>query len=144
MFGVIKNYDGEAQAGTISNGKEDFKFVISDWIANAPPEQGDQVKFDLRGVTPYNINLYAATLSQQNEAVKRKALAFVLALFLGFVGAHRFYLGYYRIGVIQIIVNGLLLMVAGLPGYALLWGFVEAFLILGGHLDKDALGRLLK
>jgi TM2 domain-containing membrane protein YozV len=142
MIGVIKDYDPETQAGSITNGKEVFKFEIKDWIAGAPPEQGDQVKFDLRGVIPFNINLYAAVLDK-SQGVKRKAIAVALAFLAGFVGAHRFYLGYYRLAVTQIIVNGLLWM-AGLPGYAFLWGFVEAVLLLGGHLDKDAEGRPFK
>lgn len=142
MIGVIQHYDPESQSGTISTGKEQFTFDMSVWIAGAPPEQGDHVKFDLRGVKPYNINLYAATLEKE-EAVKRKFIAFLLALFLGYLGIHRFYLGYYRVGATQIVVNFLLWRV-GLPGYAFLWGFVEAILILGGHFDKDAKGRPLK
>ncbi len=142
MIGIIKSYDPETQSGTIVNGKEQFKFDISVWIAGAPPEEGDHVKFDLSGVKPFNINLYAATLDK-DSAVKRKLVAMLLALFLGFVGVHRFYLGFYRVGITQIIVNGLL-WVAGLPGYAFLWGFVEAVLIFGGHIDKDAQGRPLK
>jgi hypothetical protein len=62
MIGVIKAYDPETQTGTISTGKEDFQFDMSKWIANAPPEQGDHVKFDLAGVKPFNIDLYAASL----------------------------------------------------------------------------------
>jgi TM2 domain-containing membrane protein YozV len=143
MIGVIKVYNPETQTGSISIGKEDFQFEIKDWIANAPPEQGDHVKFDLRGLKPFNIDLYAATLDKA-AAVKRKYLAIFLAFFFGYAGAHRFYLGYYRIAVTQIIVNTLLVVVAGLPGYAFLWGFVEAVLLLGGHIDKDALGRPLK
>jgi TM2 domain-containing membrane protein YozV len=143
VIGVIQNYDPEAEAGTISNGKELFQFILGDWIAGAPPEQGDHVTFDLRGVKPCNINLYVAALDK-GDAVKRKYLAVFLALLFGYVGAHRFYLGYYRIAVTQIIVNTLLIVVAGIPGYAFLWGFVEAILILGGHIDKDAQGRPLK
>jgi TM2 domain-containing membrane protein YozV len=143
MIGVIKDYDTETQTGSISNGKEVFQFEIGDWIAGAPPEHGDHVKFDLRGVKPYNINLYAASLDK-GGAIKSKWIAFGLAFFVGYVGAHRFYLGYYRIGIIQIVVNTLFIMVAGLPGYAFLWGFVDAILILGGHIDKDAQGRPLK
>ncbi len=142
MIGVIQNYDPESQSGTINTGKEQFTFDMSVWIAGAPPEPGDHVKFDLRGVKPYNVNLYAATLDK-GEAVKRKVTAFLLALLLGYLGAHRFYLGFYRIGVTQIVVNFLLWRV-GLPGYAFLWGFVEAILILGGHFDKDVKGRPLK
>ena len=142
MIGVIQTYDPETESGTISNGKELFKFEIGSWIAGAPPEQGDHVKFDLRGEIPFNINLYAATLDK-GDAVKRKAIAIALALLVGYVGGHRIYLGYYRMAVTQIIVNSAL-WVAGLPGYAFLWGFVEAVLLLGGHIDKDAQGRPLK
>lgn len=142
MIGVIKEYDPETQTGTITIGKELFPFDIKDWIAGAPPEQGDHVKFDVRGVKPFNIDLYAATLDK-GEAVKRKYLAVFLAFILGLVGAHRIYLGYYRIAIIQIVINGML-WVAGLPGYAFLWGFVEAILLIGGHIDKDAQGRPLK
>lgn len=142
MIGVIKDYDPETQAGSISNGKEVFEFEIKDWIANAPPEQGDHVKFDIRGVKPCNIDLYAATLDK-GGAVKRKHLATGLALILGWAGGHRFYLGYYRIAITQLIVTALL-VVAGLPGYILLWSFVDAILIFGGHIDKDAQGRPLK
>lgn len=144
MIGIIKEYDPETQSGSITNGKEVFKFELKGWIANAPPEQGDHVKFDLRGgATPFNINLYTASLDKGN-AVKSKWIAFGLAFLLGMTGAHRFYLGYYRIGITQIIVNTLLVVVAGLPGYAFLWGFVDAILILGGHIDKDAQGRPFK
>lgn len=143
MIGIIKEYDPETQAGTLTNGKEVFKFELNDWIANAPPEAGDHVKFDLRGVVPFNINLYTATLDK-GEAVKRKSIAVVLALFLGFAGAHRFYLGYYRMAFTIIFVNALLVKVIGAPQFAILWGLIETVLLLGGHIDKDAQGRPLK
>jgi len=143
MIGVIKEYNPETQSGTISIGKEVFQFEISEWIANAPPEEGDHVEFDLRGVKPFNINLYAANLDK-SLAVKRKYISILFAFFLGVIGAHRIYLGYYRLAIIQIIINSLLFFAAGLPGYAFLWGFVEAILLFGGHIDKDAQGRPLK
>ena len=142
MLGVIQSYDSETQAGAISNGKELLQFDISDWIAGAPPEQGDHVTFDLRGVKPCNINLYVATLNK-GEAVKYKYLALFLALVLGWAGGHRCYLGFYRLAIIQLTIT-ILLIVAGLPGYILLWSFVDALLIFGGHIDKDAKGRPLK
>lgn len=143
MLGIIKEYDPETQSGTLFNGKETFKFELKDWIANAPPESGDQVKFDLHGNNPANINLYAASLDK-GGAVKSKWIAFGLALLLGVTGIHRIYLGYYRIAITQIIVNTFLIVIAGVPGYAFLWGFVDAILLLGGHIDKDAQGRPFK
>jgi hypothetical protein len=142
VYGLIKAYDPETQTGTITIGKENFQFEIKDWVADAPPEYGDEVVFELRGVKPFNINLRGALLNN-SEAVKSRYIAIALAFFLGWAGIHRFYLGYYRVGITQIIVNGLL-VVAGLMGYAVLWGFVESFLLFSGHLDKDAEGRPLK
>ena len=143
MYGVIRDYDPETQTGTLSNGKENFQFELSAWIAQAPPEQGDQVKFDLAGVKPFDIDLYAATLDK-GDAAKSKWLAVGLALLLGFVGAHRFYLGHYRMAFTIIAVNALLIKVIGAPQFAILWGIIETVLLLGGHIDKDAKGRPLK
>jgi TM2 domain-containing membrane protein YozV len=39
------------------------------------------------------------------QAVKYKYVAAVLALFLGFTGLHRFYLGFYKLGFAQLAVN---------------------------------------
>jgi TM2 domain-containing membrane protein YozV len=142
VLGVIQSYDPETETGAISTGKELLQFVISDWIAGAPPEQGDQVTFDLLGIRPCNINLYVANLNK-GEAVKYKYLAILLALITGWAGGHRLYLGFYRLAIIQLSITALLI-VAGLPGYILLWSFVDALLLFGGHIDKDAQGRPLK
>ncbi|MEQ1558169.1 MAG: TM2 domain-containing protein [Methyloglobulus sp.] len=142
MIGIIKHYDAETQSGTITNGKEIFNFDASVWIASAPPEIGDEVTFDLAGVKAFKVNLRGATLNT-SAAVKYKYVALALALLLGWAGVHRIYLGYYRLAIIQIIATGLLIA-AGLPGYVLLWSFVEAILIFGGQIDKDAANRPLK
>ncbi len=56
---------------------------------------------------------------------------------LGAFGIHRFYLGYTRIGILQIILT----LVTG--GTAGLWGFVEGLLILFGDWGRDVYGRPL-
>ena len=83
------------------------------------------------------INLLGVVLATP-KAVKSKYIAGALALFLGFLGAHRFYLGFYKLGLAQIAVT------AATVGYGALWGFIEAVLILSGNLNKDAKGRPLK
>jgi TM2 domain-containing membrane protein YozV len=143
VLGIVKHFDPESQSGSITNGKENFDFDLSVWVANAPPEQGDEVVFDLSGVKPFNINLRGALLNK-DEAVKSKYIAAILAFLLGWAGVHRFYLGFNRVGIIQILFTVFLVRLAGLPGYAVLWGFVETILILTGHFDRDAKGRPLK
>ena len=55
---------------------------------------------------------------------KSKVLAGLLGIFLGGFGIHRFYLGYFRIGLLQ-----LLLSICSL-GLTSIWGFIEGILIL--------------
>jgi TM2 domain-containing membrane protein YozV len=57
---------------------------------------------------------------------KQKLIAGLLGIFLGSIGIHRFYLGYNKIGVYQIIATVLTCGAAGL------WGFIEGILYLVG------------
>lgn len=67
---------------------------------------------------------------------KSKLVAGLLGIFLGWLGIHRFYLGYIGIGIIQIIVSFC-------TGIGALWGIIEGILILVGTINKDADGRPL-
>jgi TM2 domain-containing membrane protein YozV len=71
---------------------------------------------------------------------KSKVVAGVLGILVGWLGIHRFYLGYTQIGIIQIVVS---VVTCGIGG---IWGFVEGILILVGHesFRTDADGRPLK
>ncbi len=71
---------------------------------------------------------------------KSKLVAGLLGIFVGGLGIHRFYLGYTRIGVIQIVVTVVTC------GIGAIWGFVEGILYLVGSsgYTTDADGRPLK
>lgn len=71
---------------------------------------------------------------------KSKIAAGLLGIFLGGFGVHRFYLGYTKIGVIQIVVT---LVTCGIGS---LWGFVEGILYLvgAGGYTTDSTGRPLR
>jgi|GEM_PF-2449616 len=68
---------------------------------------------------------------------KSKVTACLLGIFLGFAGAHRFYLGFTGIGLAQIAAT---VCTCGIGG---LWGFFEGLLILAGVFTKDANGNAL-
>ncbi len=69
---------------------------------------------------------------------KSKLAAGLLGIFLGSLGIHRFYLGYTKMGIIQIIVT---LLTCGVGG---LWGEIEGILILcGTAITTDANGNPL-
>jgi TM2 domain-containing membrane protein YozV len=71
---------------------------------------------------------------------KSKIVAGLLGIFVGGLGVHRFYLGFTKIGVIQIIVT---ILTCGIGS---LWGFVEGILYLigAGNYTTDATGRPLR
>lgn len=137
MIGHIESYDPESQTGVIKSEEEAYTFHLDDWDAQVPPDQGDDVNFVVEETTARKINLVGAYLAPP-KAAKYKYVAAFLALFLGFTGLHRFYLGFYRLGLAQLVFTALT------AGYGALWGFIDAILLFAGHITKDAKGRPLK
>ena len=137
MIGHIESYDPESQTGVIKSEEKSYTFHFDDWAAEVSPDVGDDVNFDAEEMLARKINLVGAYLAPP-KAVKYKYVAAVLALFLGFTGLHRFYLGFYWLGLAQLALT------AATVGYGALWGFVEAVLLFTGNINKDAKGRPLK
>ncbi len=137
MIGYIESYEPDNQIWVIKSEEKSYTFHLDDWVAQVPPDVGDDVNFDIEGTIARNINLVGAYLTPP-KAVKYKYVAAALALFLGFTGLHRFYLGFYWLGIAQLALT------AATVGYGALWGFVEAVLLFAGHINKDAKGRPLK
>lgn len=137
MIGHIESYDPDNQAGVVKSEENVYTFYLDDWIAQVPPDPGDDVTFEEEGGIARNITLVGAYLAPP-KAVKYKYVAALLALFLGFTGLHRFYLGFYWLGIAQLALT------AATVGYGALWGFVEAILLFTGRIEKDAKGRPLK
>ena len=75
---------------------------------------------------------------------KSKIAAGLLGIFLGGLGIHRFYLGYTKIGIIQLVL-AIVLSVLGL-GFLALWGLIEGIMILAGavYFQRDAHGVPLR
>ena len=69
---------------------------------------------------------------------KSRIAAGILGILLGAFGAHRFYLGYVGIGIIQIIVTILTAFIGGL------WGIIEGIIIVAGGEWNDSDGKPLK
>ena len=92
MIGYIESFHPDNQTGTIKTETETYTFHLDDWVAQVPPDIGDDVTFENDETAARKIDLVGAYLAAPT-AVKRKYVAVALALFLGFTGMHRFYLG---------------------------------------------------
>ncbi len=75
--------------------------------------------------------------SEPEFSHKSRSTAGYLGIFLGPIGAHRFYLGYNGMGILQIAVTFLTVVGA-------LWGIYEGMTILWGSKWRDSQGRLLR
>lgn len=137
IIGQIESYDSETKTGLVKDQEEFFKFDETSWVSNLLPEQGDAVTFELNDGVVVNMRLVAES-TKLVEAVKKRWIATTLALFLGAIGAHRFYLGFYKLGLAQLVVTALT------QGYGVLWGVIDTVLLFAGHINKDAKGRPLK
>ena len=138
MIGQIESYDDERQTGAIKYEGKFYEFHIDDWESDAEPKKGDNVDFipeDDGSAT--NVGLVGAYLNDL-KPVKNHYIAAFLGVFLGFIGLHRLYLGFYGIAAIQIVIFSIFGAVAAF------WGFTEGILLFGGHIYKDAKGRPLK
>ena len=69
---------------------------------------------------------------------KSRIIAGILAIVLGSIGAHDFYLGYTKKGIIH-----LLMFVFFLGWFSSIWALIEALYIFTGKTDTDADGNPL-
>ena len=137
MLGHIESYDEACQTGVVKHEDQYFEFHIDQWSSESPPKPGDDIDFDHEDGKITDISLVGAYLVD-TKPVKSRIVASLLGIILGALGAHRIYLGFYRIAAVQIAVT----LLTG--GYGVLWGFTEGVLIFFGHINKDAKGRFLK
>ncbi len=137
MIGKITSYDEDTQTGVIKCGMSFFNFHMDTWKEQETPQVGDGVFFRQRRNKVLEVCL-AGDYLPKGEPVKSRLIAGLLGIVLGGVGAGRFYLGFYTMGLLQLIFTVVTL------GFGLMWGFVDGVLILMGQIIKDAKGRPLK
>lgn len=143
MIGHIESYDNDVQTGVIKYEGKFYEFYIDVWTSEQPPKAGDDVDFLAEEGVVTEVGLLGAYVKDMRP-VKRRILAGILAFLFGFLGIHRFYLGFYSVGVAQIMFTTITMMVGFGVGLGVVWGFAEAFLLLTGNMHKDGKGRPLK
>lgn len=85
-----------------------------------------------------------SNISELDYKVKNKLLAGLLSLFLGTMGIHRFYLGYIKIGILQLVLWILGYFTSGVTWIIVeVWVLIECILIFTGKI-KDSSGHPLE
>lgn len=104
MKGQILDYSVQTNSGVISDGDGGrYTFAGSEWKGDAPPTRGMSVDFDVQGDAA--VGVYKALGGTSGTSPKNKTAAGLLAIFLGGLGIHKFYLGYTGPGLVYLLTN---------------------------------------
>ncbi|MEO1895127.1 MAG: TM2 domain-containing protein [Methylococcales bacterium] len=143
--GHIAAYDSKNKTGILSTNKNNksYYFELADWHEDNQPYGGCLVAFDAEEVHKkygkvLKMELIGEYTGPQGEAVKSRRLAVFLSICLGGAGAGRFYLGFWKLGIAQVVAT------VGTLGFAVVWGVLEGILMLMHRIDRDAQNRPLK
>lgn len=116
MQGAILSFDVASGTGMIAceDGNR-YRFALADWAITDPPGKGAVVEFSLRedGQAKDIRKSDAAPIA--TAKAKSRTAAALLALFLGGLGIHKFYIGVPAAGAIMLVVSLLGLALLGIP-----------------------------
>jgi TM2 domain-containing membrane protein YozV len=133
MKGQILDYSVNENKGTITveDGRR-FYFMGTEWKGTGVPMRGMRVDFEADGNQASAV--YQA-LGGATPGSKNKVAAGVLAILLGGLGIHKFYLGFTGPGLVFLLVNTVGLLVTWVLAFmpnVVLWviGLVEGILYL--------------
>ncbi len=137
MKGQVLDYSVQENSGVISgpDGSR-YTFAGSEWKDSVPPARGMSVDFDVhenQAVAVYKA--LGSTGSSATPGSKDKIAAGLLAIFLGGLGIHKFYLGYTGPGLVYLLVNTIgwivTIFLLGLPNIALgIMALIEGIIYL--------------
>lgn len=125
MKGQLLEYSIQSNAGVISGADGSrYTFAGAEWRGNVTPSRGMSVDFDVQdGKAVAVYQALGAAGSGAMAGTKSKVAAGLLAIFLGGLGIHKFYLGYTGPGLVFLLVNTIgwviTIFLLGLPNFAL-------------------------
>ena len=141
MKGRLLDFSIQNNLGIISgNDGKRYSFVGSEWRALSTPSAGMIVDFEVRGSDAANV--YVDPASAVLEGSKSKVAAGVIAVLLGGLGMHKFYLNYTSQGLtlLSLTIVGAILSIVFIGFVFLLaaWvaGLVEGIIYLSKS-DED-------
>ena len=56
MLGQIDSYDADAKTGVVKSADKTYTFHMEDWLAQVPPDEGDESTFEVEETAARKIN----------------------------------------------------------------------------------------
>lgn len=129
MKGKILDFNTDNRTGLVSGDDGSrYQLEIGSWKGANLPRPGTAVDFTVNGENAQDVY---PDISSASPASSKKIAAALFAFFLGSFGAHKFYLGYKKQGIIMLLVFIFGLILFGIPSIIIgLIAFIEFILYL--------------
>ncbi|ANS84933.1 hypothetical protein VSVS12_01166 [Vibrio scophthalmi] len=128
MKGTVLEFNSDERSGLVS-GEDGQRYTLTgdDWRGQTLPKSGTKVDFTIEDGEAKSV--YPE--SKPDSAASKKIVAALFAFFLGAFGAHKFYLGYTKQGVIMLLCFLFGFILLGIPSIVIgIIAFVEFILYL--------------
>jgi TM2 domain-containing membrane protein YozV len=127
--GRILDYSVQTNSGIISgdDGRR-YTFVGAEWRGSSAPVRGMYVDFEAMQGGAEARDIYVAAessgLSEIFGGAKNRVVAGVLAIILGWLGVHKFYLGYINQGIMLAAASIAIIIISQFVGFLGFIGFL--------------------
>lgn len=128
MKGKILEFNEESRTGVISGDDGNrYSLDIREWKGSTMPRAGNKIDFSVNGESAEAVYVDSTVTNGDSK----KIAAALFAFFLGGLGAHKFYLGYNKQGVIMLVTFVLGFILLGIPSMIIgIIAFIEFILYL--------------
>jgi TM2 domain-containing membrane protein YozV len=111
MKGQVLDFSIQSNGGVITGADgQRYTFTGAEWKGTGSPQRGMSVDFEVDGTQAKSVYL---ALGAAVAGSKNKVAAGLLAIFLGGLGIHKFYLGFTGPALVYLLVNTI--------GFAITW-----------------------
>ena len=131
MQGNILSFTVQDGQGLIS-GDDGIRYTFTgaEWRENAPPYPGERVDFQPEGTQALAVYRVMGLGVGVSSARKNKIAAGLFGIFLGWLGIHKFYLGFTTPGILMLLAGTLGWILVFPPFIAGLFGLIEGIIYL--------------
>lgn len=134
MRGQVLAWDYRTGIGEISGDDgQRYGFAVAEWKADAPPQPRQIVDFEITD----GLAMAIYSLSAPRSAEVSRVVAALLAIFLGTLGIHKFYMGRKKAGVAMLLISLVGLPFAAIPTFVVaVIGLIEGIVYFAATDDE--------
>jgi TM2 domain-containing membrane protein YozV/cold shock CspA family protein len=116
MRGTVLGFDAKSGEGKISGDDgARYSFVRGEWHGKTPPNASQKVDFETSGADALAIYPVRGGVGPAASYDRNRIAAALLAIFLGSLGLHKFYMGKSGAGIAMLLISLFGVILAGIP-----------------------------